>query len=382
MVTKEIIDKFDVVRPYNDIEAEEVIERILKEKNFFNILKFLGGDDNVEKFLEDLKNLKTVEEFQNIFSNYAVEKIVEMTMTSFEYSGIENIDVKGNYLFVANHRDIVLDSALMQYALVKNNHKTSQITFGSNLMSSQLIVDLGKINKMFTLYRGGNRLEQYKNAILHSAYIYDVINNKKESVWIAQRDGRTKDGNDKTQISLLKMFALTAENPIERLEKLNIVPVIISYEYEPCDIEKTFELYVKEKTGSYIKSKNEDFNSVLAGIRGRKGKVSLSFGKPLNEFIKEINKEPISENEKFIKIAQEIDIQVYKNYKLKKTNYIAYDILNKSEKFKELYSASDLSDFKRYMDEKLEVVEGEYEDLKKIFLNIYGNPVYNFLTCI
>lgn len=382
MVTKEIIDKFDVVRPYNDIEAEEVIERILKEKNFFNILKFLGGDDNVEKFLEDLKNLKTVEEFQNIFSNYAVEKIVEMTMTSFEYSGIENIDVKGNYLFVANHRDIVLDSALMQYALVKNNHKTSQITFGSNLMSSQLIVDLGKINKMFTLYRGGNRLEQYKNAILHSAYIYDVINNKKESVWIAQRDGRTKDGNDKTQISLLKMFALTAENPIERLEKLNIVPVIISYEYEPCDIEKTFELYVKEKTGSYIKSENEDFNSVLAGIRGKKGKVSLSFGKPLNEFIAKINKESISENEKFIKIAQEIDMQVYKNYKLKKTNYIAYDILNKSEKFKNLYNASDLSDFKRYMDEKLEVVEGEYEELKKIFLNIYGNPVYNFLTCI
>ncbi len=382
MVTQEVIEKFEILRPYNDQEAKEIIKRILENEYFYKILKFLNGNGDVDFIIKSLKNANTIEDFQMKFSNYVINKVLELSVNNYTFGGIDNLDINESYLFVANHRDIVLDSALMQYALVKSRYKTSQITFGSNLMSSQFIIDLGKMNKMFTLYRGGNRLEQYKNAILHSAYIYDVIKNKKESVWIAQRDGRTKDGMDKTQLSLLKMFSLTADKPFDRLQELNIVPVAISYEYETCDAEKTKELYIKDKTKNYVKGENEDYENIIIGIKSFKGNVHLEFGKPLNKFIESVKNENISDNDKFGKIGLEIDRQVYVNYRLHSTNYIAYDLLNNVDKFKEHYTIEQKNNFETYMVNKLKNIGGDFEILKHKFLNIYSNPVSNSLNYI
>ena len=181
---------------------------------------------------------------------------------------------------MANHRDIVLDAAILQYLLHKNGYKTSQITFSENLMMDQLLLDLGKLNKMFTFYRGGSKITQYRNAVINSAYINHVLKEQKESIWIAQRNGRTKNGDDRTQTGLIKMLAMGSEQVCDSLADLNIVPVTISYENEPCDILKVRELYLSRRE-KYVKSPNEDLMSILGRNHRRQGQDSFLIWKAL-----------------------------------------------------------------------------------------------------
>ncbi len=373
-------EKFEIIRPYNDAEIAPAMQRVINSPLFINIVNYLYDDKKYEEVIDMLKNIDSIYMFQKIFSDYAVKKILSKTASKFTYGGIENLDNKKAYLFIANHRDIVLDSAIMQIVLFNNNHKTSQITFGSNLMSNEFIIDLGKMNKMFTLYRGGNRNEQYQNALLHSAYINNTIKEEKESVWIAQKDGRTKDGNDKTQSGLIKMLSLKSENICDTLENLNIVPVCISYEYEPCDLFKVKQLYYSEN-GKYIKSPNEDFENVLYGITAFKGRVHLQFGKALNEFISNLSGLPLTPNEVVEAVVKEIDRQIHINYILNANNYIAFDILNNSKRFiDKKYNKQDSEKFNEYVNSKLNLIEGNKTTLKLYFYNIYANPVINFLS--
>ncbi len=374
-------NKFDIIRPYIDGEIKPAIERTIANPLFKHVIHYLYENRNYEDVIAELKNINSVDMFQEVFSDYAVKKTVEKTSSGLTYGGLENLDNSKSYLFVANHRDIVLDSAIMQIILLGNKHKTSEITFGSNLMSSQFIIDLGKMNKMFTFYRGGNKLEQYNNALLHSGYINHTIKEKKESVWIAQRDGRTKDGNDKTQISLIKMFYMHHydKDICKTLESLNIVPVCISYEYEPCDIFKVKELYLSEK-GKYEKSAQEDFESVMYGIKSFKGKIHMQFGTALNNFINQLSSTSVNKNDIADLIAKEIDKQIHINYKLNPVNYIAYDLINDSNKFKDKqYSDIQLNDFIKYADDKLNFIDEDKTKLRDYFYKIYSNPVVNFL---
>lgn len=266
---------------------------------------------------------------QQLFSQVAVDVVIKQTISEFSYSGLHQVENGQACLFVSNHRDIVLDSALLQNVLLKNGHQSTQITFGSNLMSSPFIIDLGKSNKMFTLYRGGTRNEIYTNAILHFRYIHRVINERKESVWIAQRDGRTKDGCDQTQVSLLKMLTMKSKTPIEKLQEFNIVPVAISYEYEPCDVQKVEEC-LKSAKGKYAKQAGEDLRSILSGIMTPKGRVHLSICKPVNQFLASENMQNTDHFHQMV--AEYMDAEIHANYALNPINHVALDLKRKERK--------------------------------------------------
>jgi len=372
--------EYEKMRPYRDDEVPDVLKRVLADERFRFIIAYLYGADKVNDVYNSFRNIKTVAEFQSKFSHYAVREIIKNTSNGLTYSGLDKLDKNKPYLFITNHRDIVLDSAIMQILLVENNHKTSQITFGSNLMTEQFIIDIGKLNKMFNFYRGGSRMEMYNNAMLHSLYIQKVITEEHESIWIAQRDGRTKDGDDKTQTTLIKMFTMGKKKPYVAIKELNIIPVAISYEYEPCDRYKVWERYISARR-KYKKGKNEDMNSVLSGITNHKGHIHMAFGEPIISVIDRCEKENSGLNGLSSTVASEIDRQIYLNYKLRAVNYIAYDILKNSKKYKNKeYTDKEEKSFVDYINSKIMVIEGDKTEFSKMFYKMYANPVINKLN--
>ena len=262
----------------------------------------------------------------------------------------------------------------------KKGIDTTEITVGDNLMKNSLFCVLGKLNKVFTLIRGGGRIQMYKNAVLHSKYINHVIKERNESLWIAQRDGRTKDGHDKTQQGLLKMVLGNRRDVVTALQELAIVPVSTSYEFEPCLKGKIREIYITKKDGTYIKTEGEDMHSVATSVLAQKGRIHIGFGKRLNIIFKDIKSRELSNNEIIDQFVQEIDKQIYDNYKLWPYNYLAWDIVNNKQDFLNEYNETDVVNFKAYIQENIVDAEGNRDELEKIALNIYANPVQNKLN--
>lgn len=369
--------QFEQMRPYRDQEVKPAIERLVSHPGFEDVLNYLYPGQDTGNLIKQFRAVETVDQFQHLFSGYTVKWIVDQTSDGLTDSGAEDLDTSTAYLFVANHRDIVLDAAIMQFLLDKHGHRTSQITFGENLMSGQLLLDLGKLNKMFTFYRGGNRVEQYRKAVLNSAYINQVIKHERESIWIAQRNGRTKDGNDRTQPGLIRMFSLNTEHVFRSLKELNIVPVTISYEIEPCGLQKVRERYIAKRE-RYIKGKDEDLQSILAGITGRKGRIHYSFGTPLNDFLEDLSEGGLNENEVYDRVASEIDRQVHSNYTLWPRNYMAADLLEGKQDHAGKYTAGGLRDFEGEIEEQIRSLEGfDPVELRQLYLEMYANPVKN-----
>ena len=242
--------KFDDIRPYNADELPAAMQRIADSELIPSIANFLMPGMDPEILRNKLRNIKNIYELQVGFLKEVIEILLKKTTTQFDWSGLENISEKKPYLFVSNHRDIVLDAMLLQYILNAGGHNTCQITFGSNLMEHPLVVDFGKANKMFRIERGGNRMEFYNNLMHTSEYMRHVITEEHESVWIAQRNGRTKDGIDATDPAIIKMFWMSRrDDKVKSLAELNIVPIAVSYEWESCDKLKTLELYATKVNG-------------------------------------------------------------------------------------------------------------------------------------
>jgi hypothetical protein len=241
-------------------------------------------------------------------------------------------------------------------------------------MRPQIVVDIGKINKMFKIVRGGTIREIFVNSLKVSEYMRYAITEKHESTWIAQRNGRTKDGADRTEIAVLKMFAMSSKKPFsDNLAELNITPIAVSYEYEPCDFLKTREIYISRRQ-TYKKSPNEDLNSILTGIKQFKGQAHFAICDTLSE--KELCEcAELPHSEQFRALAEIIDKRIFANYKLWKTNYIAHDILQKTDDFAEFYTKEDKEKFVEYMIRGLNKIDGEQEELQDIFLRIYANSV-------
>jgi 1-acyl-sn-glycerol-3-phosphate acyltransferase len=306
-----------------------------------------------------------------------VSSILKRTSDGLYVEGFEKLVPGIPYLFVANHRDIVLDSAILQVILFDRGHETTEITFGSNLMVNQFVVDLGRVNRMFRVERGGNKSDFINNSRKLSAYIRHTITRKRNSVWIAQRPGRTKNGNDKTEAGLLKMFNMSGGSDFaDSFRELNIVPVVISYEYEPCCAFKIREALVTMNTGSYKKRPEEDLLSIITGITQPKGRIAISAGRPANEFLDRIDVNDTLNN-KLAKLAEMIDAEVYMNYRLWPGNYIAFDIMKGNSDHSANYSEADKRKFLDYMDKEIRGLEGNQEIIKDIFLGIYANPVIN-----
>lgn len=370
---------FEILRPYYDSESDEVMKRIAYHDSYHKAMAYLWPEMTKEQVIEKALNTKSPYEFQTGYMSEAIWKIVNSTSAGLTWSGLENLDRNKAYLYIANHRDILLDSAILQIILDKEEFETSEITFGSNLMDQGFITDFGRMNRMFTVKREGNVKELYDISRQLSAYIRHVIIDKNTSVWIAQRNGRTKDGNDITQTGLLKMLNMSGgKDFVKSFSELQIVPLTISFEYEPCDHLKVQELYLSSLHTKYVKAPGEDLNSILTGIKQPKGKIHVAFGKPIKEELSEIDKAP-NENEKIKQLAAYIDKQIYQSYKLNAVNYIAYDLLNQTNVFENNYTSKEKESFLNYMDSKIKDMTGETDVLKNLFVTLYANPVINKL---
>ncbi len=365
---------FDRIRCYNDLEAVDALKRMVEYDEFYPVFKHVFPNLDRSALANLFLSITGSYDFQKRVMDDAVKTVIKFSMDEFSCDGIKNLDSKEAYMFVANHRDIVMDAALLQHVLVTHDMNTSQITFGDNLMSSDFIIDFGKINKMFTVIRDSERREALRNSQELSEYMRDVIRSKKESVWIAQRSGRTKDGLDETQQGLLRMFAMSGEGSFkERLKDLNIVPLAISYEFEPCDYLKVYEL-CETKKGKYIKKKGEDFNSVVEGIKGCKGRTKLVMGTSLSPFIDALP-DDIDKKEILKVVAGEIDRQIYANYQLWPTNYIAYDMLNDGQQYASEYTQEEKDRFVTHMTNCAAKVDLDAVEFKTAFLSLYANPI-------
>lgn len=371
---------FEDIRPYNDSEVKEKIGNLLGEEQFIQILEQVMPHIPVEILKRKLKSFETIYDFQTKFIVPLLDQLLAKSTNGLSYNGIENLNKDEVYLFVSTHRDIVLDSALMDYALLKEGFSTVEIAIGDNLMKIPWIVDLVKLNKTFIVKRSLSKESKLEGSLQLSNYIHHAIKDKKEHIWIAHKSGRSKDGNDRTNPSLIKMFNLggSTESALENIKSLNICPVSISYEYNPCDVLTMPELMTLSKGEKYEKQPMEDLIHMGRGLEGEKGKVEVSFGKPLNVLM-ESTEMPSKSPELFAKIAKLIDKEIHTSYKLMPTNFIAYDLLHETEKFTNEYSEEEKLGFKTYVESNLEKVEGDEKLKHETFLKMYAYPVKNKL---
>lgn len=370
--------EFDDIRPYYEEEIPDAMQRIADCEAFPLLASFVYPEMTVEEVRKKIRSFKTTREFQHDTMYRVNEQIIKRSITEFSCSGLQRLSPDKQYLYVSNHRDIMLDSSLLQYFLVKNGFETTEITFGANLMMNPVVIDVGKSNKMFKVERPGGSIKDFYKASLHlSEYIRYVILEKHQSVWIAQRNGRTKNGVDATDQGIIKMFCMSdQEDKIRAIDNLNIVPVSISYEWESCDILKALELYQSQYT-KYTKKPGEDLNSILTGILQPKGRVHIELCEPLR-YEELLKFDSLTNNDYHKEVANLIDQRINQAYRLFPNNYIAHDILFGNSKYKRMYTAQQYRDFKRRIDLLYQYEETcDVERLKELFLGIYANPCDN-----
>ena len=368
---------FDDIRPYNDSEFREAYYKLMDDPRFQDtVAKFLPNY-TVEDLRRDFPKYHCVDDVQADFIRRWVELFVKHSTTRCEMSGIENVDPQQAYLFISNHRDITFDPAMLQYYFFIEYRRTSKIAIGDNLLKTPLLDQVGRLNKMVKVIRSGSLREKLANSQRLSAYIQYSLFEEKESVWIAQRDGRTKDGNDFTKQGLLKMVSMGHDKDLmETLKKMNIVPMAISYEYEPCAKLKAREMALSENGKHYEKRPGEDFESIKHGIFDPKGQVSLVLCKPLQEELDSIPQE-LNNNDKLFNVCHLIDNQIYENYKLYANNYIAYDLMHGDSRYSEFYTPEQKAHFEQYLQRESVVQDVTKEKMMDYLLRIYGVPVEN-----
>ncbi len=368
---------FDLIRPYTFEEIQEAITRIIADNSFHLMMDYLFTTDEKERVITNIKSATNVHEFQIALTLASVQSILRKSTEGISHSGFGNISTDGAYVYLANHRDIVLDSSILGAQLLELGFKTPHTTWGSNLMVSPLIVDLGKSNQMITVFREGSPKELLQNSQRLSQFIRKSILDNEKPVWIAHRKGRAKDGFDKTDVSILKMLTLSSKSDIKtKLIELNLTPATISYEWEPCDAMKVREIYLS-RDNDYIKSKNEDFNSIIGGLINEKGRVHIAMGKPINDQIIDIDTTSINNNEFVNIVAELVDKQMHRDYKLWPSNYLAYDLLNNTSEYQDRYNGIIRNKFEERYQKTTEIIQKDNSDIRELFLSLYANPVIN-----
>lgn len=369
---------FDDIRPFNDSEVDEYLHLLLGDDHFQHILNYIFRDqEKIDQAKLMLGHIHTVKDLQLKFVHQLVDELILKRSTDgLTSSGLDKLDKNTSYLFISNHRDIVLDSAILNYLIVLEGMNTTQIAIGNNLLIEKWIEYAVKLNRAFVVRRNLPARELLMASKKLSEYIRRNITIENNSVWIAQREGRTKDGNDKTQLALLKMLNLSNIREFsEGFRDLRIVPLSISYEIEPCGISKVAELY-KRQTEGFEKTQEDDLKSMGEGLVRPKGRVHFRFGEPitrLDELLSGDDSIPV----RIEKLATHIDKQIYRNFKLWPNNYIAGDILNQTSKNTEHYSAEQYSQFVSMLDEAVSLIPGDAGLIRTMFLQMYVNPLLN-----
>ena len=371
------LSEFESISPYTDEEAAEALSKLAEFPLLSQVSQQFFPDQDPSFLKHVLKSIKTIDEFQVLVMQKVVRWVLENTAKNFSYDGISNINSDKKFLALSNHRDIILDPAITQLILYTNGIPMTEIAVGDNLITNKNIEYLIRSNRMIKVVRGISARELYLSSQMLSKYIRLNITEQRSSIWLAQRQGRTKNGYDITEQGLLKMLDMSGGADFKtNFEELNITPMSVSYEYEPCDILKARELVISRKR-KYVKAEGEDFNSIVTGIMQPKGNIHMNIGIPLTS--EEIEAASLCDkNDRYQLIRHAVDRRVIDGYKLWKNNYVAYDILNQGYKYSHLYDQSDIEQFVSYMEHQLDTVEPEVnrEDLRRIFLDIYANPVY------
>ncbi len=372
------IEDYKDIAPYRGADVQAAIQRVVSDKS--GLLKILAGflptesaeqralnDKYADQMMRALQSVNSYEDFQRYISvGFFLPAILQKSVDGFTSSGIEGIDKEKAYLYISNHRDIVLDFALIDYLLIKGDRNACEMAIGDNLLTNQYVTDIFKLNGGVTVKRTLPMREKYLESIRLSTYFVELVTELKTSIWVAQKSGRAKDGLDVTTPAIIKMLHLGQKRKggalfSDVINSCNIVPVSVSYEYDPCDIIKAVEEVARLNKGEKPKKKYEDLISISRGLKGYKGGIHIAFGEPLKGDFKDSDE-----------VACEIDRQIHLSYKLWPTNCFAYDYLEQTDMFADQYADFDTEAF-------LERFKSQKEDVRLYALNAYANPVRSFL---
>jgi 1-acyl-sn-glycerol-3-phosphate acyltransferase len=372
------MQKFDAIRPFYDSEINDAILNVKNHPMMKAMMGFTFPDVADAVWKEQLSKTHSIRDFQCNFIYHTIQKVLEKSSDGLTTSGFEKLEKGESYLFVSNHRDIVLDTTLLNVALFEHGLVMTASAIGDNLVQRDFLNTLAKMNRNFLVQRGLSPREMLHSSKNLSEYIGHLLQHENRSVWIAQREGRTKDGNDITNPGVLKMLAMGSDeaNLMDYFKKIKVVPVSISYEYDPTDVLKIPQLIAETNNEVYVKEKNEDFMTLLSGIMGQKKRIHIHIGDVLDQEINAIKTEFDNNNKQIQALAQVIEDSIVRSYKLWPTNYIAYDILNKATMYADHYTENEKSLFERRLEMR---IDAENPVALQGLLDMYANPVVNQL---
>jgi len=371
------VQNFDDIRFYKDEEVNAALQENVRHPMVKALLQFTFPESDFSEIEKKVKDCHSIADFQSTIIYHSVEKVLEKTSEGLTDEGFEKLDTSESYFFISNHRDIILDTSLINYTLYNHDLVMTASAIGDNLVQKPFLMALSKLNRNFLVLRNQSPREMLRSSMKLSEYIRKLIFKNCRSVWMAQREGRTKDGNDHTQQGVLKMLAMAKEEDdiLEYFEKLKIVPVAISYEFDPTDMLKMPEVLAKRMKEEYKKSANEDFNSIMQGAMGQKGRIKLRAGEILaKEDFDKIREKELSINDQLKEVATLIDKMIYKNFKLWPANYIAYDLLKNEKRFAKEYFEKEKRQFERRISRR---VDTKNPLALNSYLLMYANPVIN-----
>ncbi|MCZ8229958.1 1-acyl-sn-glycerol-3-phosphate acyltransferase [Flavobacterium sp.] len=372
------MQKFDSIRPFYDSEVNDALSDVIQHPMMKALMNFSAPDVPDEVWKSQLMKTHSIRDFQCNFIYQSARKILEKSSEGLTTSGFEQLEKNTSYLFISNHRDILLDTTLLNATLFEHGLVMTASAIGDNLVKKSFLKILAKLNRNFLVLRGLSPREMLQSSKLLSEYIGQLLMHENRSVWIAQREGRTKDGNDATNPGVLKMLGMASDEKkvMDYFKKIKIVPVSISYEYDPTDVLKMPQLMAEANNEIYIKEKNEDFQNILSGVLGQKKRIHIHVGKVIDSEIDTIVAEEENANKQVLALAQTIDDAVLTNYKLWPTNFIAYDLLHKTNQYAHKYTENEKSLFERRLELR---IDHDNPKLLEGFLAMYANPVVNKL---
>lgn len=381
MPTMNIPAEFDEIRPYTAEELPAVYEELLADPCFQQVLRQILPDVPYEQIVLQLRNCKTPLEVQKTFCVPLLWDLAHKCASSLTLASEAIKDKSRSYTFVTNHRDIVLDSAFLSVLSLNNGFgDTPEIAIGDNLLILPWIRHFVRINKSFIVQRSLSMRQMLQSSSRLSRYMHFAVNEKRTNIWIAQREGRAKDSNDRTQDALLKMMAMGGEGSvIDRLRQLHIVPMALSYEYDPCDFLKAQEFQQKRDIAGFKKSQQDDLDNMHTGIFGRKGHIHFQAAACIDEWLDTLDP-TMPKTDLFACVAAHIDREIHRNYRLYAGNYVAADLLRDGELWRAYYTDDEKRVFEEYIDEQLDKVSLPHPDmpfLRECILTMYANPVWN-----
>ena len=370
--------KFDAIRFFHDTEINDVLQKAIHHPMVKTMMNFTFPGMPDEEWKAQLSKTHSIRDFQCNFIYHTVKKVLEKSSEGLSSSGFEKLEDGEAYLFISNHRDILLDTTLLNTCLFEHNLVMTASAIGNNLVKKPFLHTLAMLNRNFLVMRDLSPREMLQSSKLLSEYIYHLLHRETRSVWIAQREGRTKDGNDQTNPGLLKMIGMGSDEAdlTTYFKKLRIVPVSISYEYDPTDAMKMPQLIAEANNEVYVKNRNEDFMNIVGGAMGPKKRIHIHIGDVLDTAIDKIAAENDNANKQIQALAQVIDDSIIQNYHLWPTNFIAYDIREKENRFAHKYTEAERQLFERRMEMRIDTTN---EIAVNGFLAMYANPVVNRL---